>query len=408
MAKRRTKRSHEVTKRCDCRDQQHCSHPWWLRVKVKNEKRQRVNLTELFPSDAVDVAAAKAKDLARKGLIRKGQLVAAQPSDTRPTCRYVATKYAEARNNRKEKYYLDGLMDTDAPDASIKIGDKPIDDVLPRDIKHAAALWKERKKTKAGARNGADAIRHLLQTARHFFKWAKVEGYSTRTPFKDEQGTVLISVGKSRARKRRLLEGEAERILAAADSDMQDFFTAMLETGCRPGELRTLQWCDVHGDHFVVVASKAKDREDREVPIMPVLAKILERRRIGPDGQPLATDCYVFGNPFGEVVSREKLCERWRLTCAAAKIKDLHLHDLRAEFASQLSESKVPVEQVRDALGHSSITMTNTYLRSRASSLKDAYRKRTQHQARKRLKVVKGNGPRLAHDDQQLGKAASS
>jgi integrase len=81
------------------------------------------------------------------------------------------------------------------------------------------------------------------------------------------------------------------------------------------------------------------------------------------------------------------LCEKWRRVCAAAKVEGLHLHDLRAEFASQLSESKVPVEQVRDALGHSSITMTNAYLRSRAS-LKDTYRKRTQHQARQRMKIV--------------------
>ena len=77
----------------------------------------------------------------------------------------------------------------------------------------------------------------------------------------------------------------------------------------------------------------------------------------------------------------------WRRVWARAKVADLHLHDLRAEFASQLSEANVPVEQVRDALGHSSITMTNTYLRSRGS-LKDAYQRRTQHQARQRLKVV--------------------
>ena len=99
-----------------------------------------------------------------------------------------------------------------------------------------------------------------------------------------------------------------------------------------------------------------------------------------------------------------------RSDCASAGARaapaGLHLHDLRAELASQLSEAKVPVEQVRDALGHSSITMTNAYLRSR-SSLRDAYQRRTQHQARKRLKVIKGNGPRLAYDDQQLAKAAS-
>jgi len=34
--------------------------------------------------------------------------------------------------------------------------------------------------------------------------------------------------------------------------------------------------------------------------------------------------------------------------CARAKVTDLHLHDLRAEFASLLSEANVPVEQVRD------------------------------------------------------------
>jgi integrase len=161
----------------------------------------------------------------------------------------------------------------------------------------------------------------------------------------------------------------------------------MLETGCRPGELRTLQWSEVNPDYFVVLASKAKDREDREVPIEPTLAKIFERRRIGPDGEKLSLDSFVFGDDTGRLISKERLYEKWRRVCATAKVEDLHLHDLRAEFASQLSESKVPVEQVRDALGHSSITMTNTYLRSRAS-LKDAYRKRTQHQARQRMKIV--------------------
>jgi len=83
-------------------------------------------------------------------------------------------------------------------------------------------------------------------------------------------------------------------------------------------------------DHFVVVAEKAKDREDREVPIEPTLAKILQRR----------------------------------------------------------PESDVPIDQVRDALGHSSIKMTDTCLRSRKGRLKEAYRKRAQHQARKRMKLV--------------------
>ncbi|MGE5245515.1 MAG: tyrosine-type recombinase/integrase [Betaproteobacteria bacterium] len=82
------------------------------------------------------------------------------------------------------------------------------------------------------------------------------------------------------------------------------------------------------------------------------------------------------------------MCERWRTVCAAANIEDLHLHDLRAKFASQLSESKVPIDQVRDALGHSSIKMTDTYSRSRKGRLTEASRKRAHHQARKRIKLV--------------------
>lgn len=58
----------------------------------------------------------------------------------------------------------------------------------------------------------------------------------------------------------------------------------MIETGCRPGELRTLQWSEVRDDHFVILPAKAKDREERKIPIMPALAKILDRRKLGPDG----------------------------------------------------------------------------------------------------------------------------
>jgi hypothetical protein len=55
-----------------------------------------------------------------------------------------------------------------------------------------------------------------------------------------------------------------------------------------------------------------------------------------------------------------------------------------------------------DALGHANLSMTSAYLRSRTDSLDEAYAQLERHQARKRVKVVKGNGPRLAHDDQDV------
>ena len=163
---------------------------------------------------------------------------------------------------------------------------------------------------------------------------------------------------------------------------------AIIETGCRPGELRTLQWSEVAQDHFVILPAKAKDREERKIPIMPALRKILDRRKLGPDGVELPLDAHVLGNEAGEQLSRKRLCDLWRATCERAKVKNLHLHDLRGEAGSQLLEAGVPIHEGRDALGHSSTTMTSTYLRTRTNSLAKAYKQREVHRARKVMRLA--------------------
>ena len=386
--RRRTKRAFQIGKRCHCQDHHTCSHDWWLRV-YSAGKRQRINLTEMFPNDAVEVAAAKAKDMARKGLIIDGQLVNAS-KDTRLTLADVADRYVAARGERKN-YYLDGLRAIEVAAANgtvVKLGDKPVDDVTTADIKHAVTVWRARKRTKAGARGGAVAERQLLQAARHLFNWAIPEGYATRTPFRTAQGVKLIKIKTTKGRTRRLEDGEAERILAVADPYIADFFTAMIETGCRPGELRTLQWSEVQADQFVVLAEKAKDRESREITITPALRKILDRRQVGPDGHDLPATAYVFGDDTGMEMHRHRLGDRWKTTCARAKVKDLHLHDLRREHATQLSEAGVAVDVIRDQLGHSNITMTNTYLGRSRNRLAQAAKQRTAHRARQAMKRV--------------------
>jgi len=284
-------------------------------------------------------------------------------------------------------HYLDGLRTIEVPAANgttVKLESKPIDDVATRDIKeHAVATWKKRP------RCGPIAIRQLLQAGRHFFRWAIEEGYATRTPFRSAQGDPVIHIKAGKARTRRLEEGEEQRILDVADSYVNDFFTGLLETGCRPGELRTLQWSEVRRDHFVVLAEKAKDREAREITITPVLQKILNRRKVGPDGQELGPDRYVFGNETGEFVGRRRLCGLWLATCEHAKVKNLHLHDLRREHATQLSEAGVPVDVIRDQLGHSNITMTNTYLGRSRDRLAQAAKQRTALRARKAMRVTR-------------------
>src|SRR4051812_27898216 len=71
VARRRTKRTYELGKRCSCRTPDSCMHDWWIRVFARG-KRQRINLTERYSLTLpmtradVEVHAAKAKDEARK------------------------------------------------------------------------------------------------------------------------------------------------------------------------------------------------------------------------------------------------------------------------------------------------------------------------------------------------------
>jgi site-specific recombinase XerD len=57
---------------------------------------------------------------------------------------------------------------------------------------------------------------------------------------------------------------------------------------------------------------------------------------------------------------------------AAFRKIDLRWHDLRHEYASRLVERGVPLAQVRDLLGHASITTTERYDNQKLENLQIA------------------------------------
>lgn len=138
----------------------------------------------------------------------------------------------------------------------------------------------------------------------------------------------------------------------------------------------SIVWADVQIDEtgrfrwFVLQADKTKTSETRSVPIGRRLAAVLEMVRCDPVGDPLPGDAYVFGNEVGEGIGSVKTA--WRAACERAGIDGLHFHDLRREFACRLLESRAELHDVRDFLGHTSITTTSRYLRSTSLRLERA------------------------------------
>ncbi len=60
-------------------------------------------------------------------------------------------------------------------------------------------------------------------------------------------------------------------------------------------------------------------------------------------------------------MSLNQLHERLWGACRRAGLREIRWHDLRHSFASQLVTAGVPVRQVQEWLGHSTITMTMRY-----------------------------------------------
>jgi integrase len=177
-------------------------------------------------------------------------------------------------------------------------------------------------------------------------------------------------------RTRRLEFGEEERLLREASPHLRAVIVAALTTGCRLGELLSLQWSQVRRDdqgearQLVFPASRTKTNTARVLPLSTRLRAELDLRRTAPDGNPYAADDHVFGDVAGRRV--KSINTAWRATCRRAGTADLHFHDLRREFRCRLLESGARLHDVREFLGHAAIGTTSRYLRASPLGLERA------------------------------------
>lgn len=267
-------------------------------------------------------------------------------------------------------------------------------------------LLKRARRASGSKKTGRVATNRLLTRLRHLFTWAIAEkGLLESSPFTKGGVSVIKADGKAEGGRSRRLEGDEEtRLLAAAGPHLRACIEATLETGMRKGEILGLQWQHVREAVGVIdlPASVAKTGTARQVVITPRIAAVLEMRkslqattRELAEGEELPATLHPFGNQLGEEVKDIKTA--WRLTCQRAKIDGLHFHDLRREAGSRLLETPgVSVTDVRDFLGHSSVTMTNTYLATTTLRLRDALRKRDEARTN------------LAQTDQDVSAAAEA
>jgi integrase len=124
-----------------------------------------------------------------------------------------------------------------------------------------------------------------------------------------------------------------------------------INTGLRRGELLKLRWksIDFARRLLTVEGPDSKTRQTRHVPLNGEAMRVLESwREQSGDGPRVFEISTGFKTAWGHILKRANIVVfRW--------------HDLRHHFASRLVQHGVPLNTVRDLLGHSSIAMSLCY-----------------------------------------------
>ena len=397
MAYRKRGHLHKV---CGCPRQRwvRCVHPWHFAFQYQKRPYRFSLSREAGKPAGYAMTKGEAQELAdtyrhqiRTGTFRQlphDQAKDGQTPDTRLTFGDVANAYLKEyvpfnqrygglrreAGRRLMEWYVKALKRATLPGprgTTIPLIIKPIAEITTADVEAVRSGWPLRT---TGSRGGQTGPNRALKRLHHLFNWAIGRGYLETSPFR-RGDTVVVHIPRDRERHRRLEAGEDERLLAhASDSDpwLYALIIVLLETGCRVGEILALTWADVKWRENVLLIEGdiAKNEEPRDVPMTELVRALLEMRRHAPDGSEFPSAAFVFGDAIGKRVRSAR--DPWEKLCAAVAITDLHVHDLRREFACRLRESGAPDHEVAALLGHANISTTSIYLKTNRVTLQKA------------------------------------
>jgi integrase len=195
---------------------------------------------------------------------------------------------------------------------------------------------------------------------------SKMFALAVRWDMRDDNPAKGVERNYEQKRKRYLAGDELARLTAALaafpNRQIADIFRVLLLTGARRGEVGSMRWADVDltAGNWSKPGSTTKQKADHDVPLSAPARQLLSEIRTQQTAKhrPLGEFVFPSEGKSGHVV---ELARAWRRLCKSAKIADLHIHDLRHSFASQLASGGASLPLIGALLGHSNPATTARY-----------------------------------------------
>lgn len=204
---------------------------------------------------------------------------------------------------------------------------------------------------------------------RSFFGWLLTEEYIDKDPTrKIARPNLPPAVPKF------LTHDELEALREAASHDVMDELLVELlySTGLRVSELAALDWEDVSLAPKQIAVREGKGGKSRTVLLSTRATRLLSQYRGSrKDDKPWVLMSREHNRMATETVER-----RIRTLGREAGIeKVVTPHKLRHSLATHLLEAGMPIDQIQQVLGHSSVATTQVYARTQMRNVEQYYRR---------------------------------
>ncbi|MBA6101694.1 site-specific integrase [Pseudomonas monteilii] len=256
---------------------------------------------------------------------------------------------------------------------------KPLTDITQRDLEAMRVKWLAAGLKDATANRKLAALRGALSKA---VEWGALDQHpmTKLKPMRlDTRARVRFLSSEEERRLRQALDDREERIRGERDSanrwrrerkkeelpdlrgkkfadHLKPMAIISLNTGLRRGELFNLTWPDIDFSQktLTVVGEGTKSDQTRHIPLNKEALQTIKEWKIQSSGLPL-----LFPSQTGGVMDNVK--KSWDGVLKEAKVSSFRWHDLRHTFASKLAMKGVPLNTIRDLLGHADLKMTLRY-----------------------------------------------
>jgi integrase len=336
--------------------------PWCISYVGLDGKRHRDKTTAATKAEAEAILRKKMSEVTKAKLTDAHTLEAAKPKPFKeflikeylPHCQAThtpSTYYGDRSCAKSSLPYFGALSLRSITPGTIQ---RFIDQQAGREIGPAKKKRKIRPAT----------VNRLFMFVSGVLAEAVRRGYIDRNP-----ASRIPQLPEHNDKLRWLTDAEEERLLAFAPDYIKPLILTAIHTGMRKGEVLRLKRADLDFEQRLLQVTQAKNHRVRYIPMNDTLMELLRSipAFVGKNGP----SPYVFTNPETGV-GFTNIDHGYREAVRKAGLTGVNFHTLRHTFASRLVQAGVPLNTVRELLGHGTMQVTMRYAHLAPNNLHEA------------------------------------